>query len=52
MAKWVEEQDRGDGDEDAVADVIYGCQCSKWLHRSLELLFGGQKETDIDKRMQ
>jgi hypothetical protein len=50
MAKWVqEEQDRSDDDDEDLADVMYSCQCSKWLPRSLDLLFGGQKETDIDE---
>jgi len=53
MAKWVqEEQARSDdsGDDD-LADVTYGCQRSKWLPRSLDLLFGSQKETSIDEQL-
>ncbi|KAG6895870.1 hypothetical protein C0992_011944 [Termitomyces sp. T32_za158] len=50
MAKWVEaEQDRSDDEE--VADAVYGRQRSKWLPHSLDLLFGGQKEMDIDQHV-
>jgi hypothetical protein len=31
--------------------VTYGHQQSKWLPRSLELLFAGRKETDVDKQL-
>ena len=53
MAKWVqEEQDQSEHDSENFADTMYGCQRSKWLPRSLDLLFGGHKETDIDQQMQ
>ncbi|GLB45578.1 putative protein of unknown function (DUF 659) [Lyophyllum shimeji] len=52
MAKWVqEEQDRSEDDGDDLADITYGRQRSKWLPRSLDLLFAGRKETDIDERV-
>ncbi|KAF8230460.1 hypothetical protein L208DRAFT_1378509 [Tricholoma matsutake] len=51
MARWVqEEQDQGDDDDDNFADIIYGHQHLKWLPQSLELLFGGRKDTDIDEQ--
>ena len=52
MAKWVqEEQDQSEDEDDNLADVMHGCQCSKWLLQLLDLLFGGWKETDIDKQV-
>ena len=53
MAKWVvDEQARSDdSDSDDPEDATSRRQCSKWLPRSLELLFGGQKETSTDKKM-
>ncbi|KAF8150044.1 ribonuclease H-like domain-containing protein [Crassisporium funariophilum] len=53
MAKWVqEEQEKGnDADNEELADVTYGRQRSKWLPRSLDLLFLGRTETDIDQQM-
>ena len=53
MAKWVQEEQArsNDSDGDDLGDVIYGRQRSKWLPRSLELLFGGRKETSIDEQM-
>ena len=53
MAKWfTEEQARSDNsDDDDLANVTYGRQHSKWLPRSLELLFGGQKVTSIDEQV-
>ena len=30
---------------------MYGRQRSKWLPRSLELLFGGRKEVDVDEQL-
>jgi hypothetical protein len=59
MARWVQmEQERSensDSDDDnsdgELGNAIYGRQRSKWLPRSLELLFGGRKETDIDEQL-
>jgi hypothetical protein len=54
MTKWVqEEQARSDDEDDSewLQDVAYGRQRSKWLLRSLELLFAGRKETDVDEQM-
>ncbi|KAF8954336.1 hypothetical protein BDZ97DRAFT_1865985 [Flammula alnicola] len=52
MAKWVRvKQERSDNDEDELSNVAYGHQRSKWLPRSLDLLFGGWKEMDIDVQM-
>lgn len=53
MAKWVQdEQERSDdSDNDDLGNVAYGRQRSKWLPRSLELLFGRQKESDIDEQL-
>ncbi|KAF8964926.1 ribonuclease H-like domain-containing protein [Flammula alnicola] len=52
MAKWVqEEQERSDDDNDELANRVYGHKRSKWLPRSLDLLFAGRKETDIDQQM-
>jgi len=51
MKKWVEEErDRSD-DDGELANVVYGRQWSKWLPRSLDLLFSGRKETDIDEQL-
>ncbi|GLB43957.1 hypothetical protein LshimejAT787_1501410 [Lyophyllum shimeji] len=52
MAKWVqEERAQSDDDDDEVVDVAYGQGHSKWLPRSLDLLFGGRKKTDIDQQI-
>jgi hypothetical protein len=53
MAKWKkEEQARSDdSDEEELRNVTYGRQRSKWLPRSLELLFAGRKESDIDEEL-
>ncbi|KDR79064.1 hypothetical protein GALMADRAFT_138021 [Galerina marginata CBS 339.88] len=53
MAKWVqEEQEKGnDANNEELADVTYDRQCSKWLPHSLDLLFSGRKEIDIDQQM-
>ncbi|KAF8883349.1 hypothetical protein CPB84DRAFT_1750692 [Gymnopilus junonius] len=55
MAKWVqmewEHSDDSDDDDDELGNTMYGHQRSKWLPRSLELLFGGRKETDIDEQL-
>jgi hypothetical protein len=52
MAKWIqqerEQEDSEDGDD--VADTVYGRARSKWLPRSLDLLFGGRKESDVDQQ--
>ena len=53
MAKWVqEEQERSDDDSDELANKAYGHKRSKWLPRSLDLLFAGRKEADVDQQMQ
>ena len=39
-----------DSDNKELGNAMYGCQQSKWLPRSLELLFGGQKEVDMDEQ--
>ena len=54
MRKWVqEERARSDADSDGeeLGSAMYGRQRSKWLPRSLELLFGGQKEVDVDEQL-
>jgi len=55
MAKWMQkEQARSEGsddDDDEEPNITYGRQRSKWLLRSLDLLFGGRKETDVDEQM-
>ena len=41
MAKWVEEERaHSDSDGEELGNAMYGRQRSKWLPRSLELLFG------------
>jgi hypothetical protein len=56
MAKWVqEEQARSDDvdsdEEEQLQNITYGRQRSKWLPRSLELLFAGRKESDVDEQL-
>ena len=56
MAKWVqEEQAETDSDEeDDGRTSNHGRQhhrTSKWLPRSLDLLFSGRKETDVDVQL-
>ena len=53
MAKWIqEEQDRSDDDIEVMAsNAAYGRQRSKLLPCSLDLLFSGRKEVDIDQQM-
>ncbi|KAF5387115.1 hypothetical protein D9615_001638 [Tricholomella constricta] len=52
MAKWIQdEQAQSDDDDDEVANAAYGKKRSKWLPRSLNMLFAGRKETDIDQQM-
>ncbi|KAF8150576.1 hypothetical protein B0H34DRAFT_791004 [Crassisporium funariophilum] len=52
IVKWVqEERAQSDNDDDEVADVAYSWGRSKWLPRSLNLLFGGRNETDIDQQI-
>ena len=52
MAKWIqEERDRDDDDIEAMANAAYGRQPSKLLPRSLDLLFSGRKEVNIDQQM-
>jgi hypothetical protein len=40
-----------DSDGEELGNVMYGRQRSKWLPRSLELLFGGRKEVDVDEQL-
>ena len=53
MAKWVQgEQVRSDYlDDDDLGGVTYRHQRSKWLPRSLELLFGGLVDEELDEEM-
>jgi len=53
MAKWIrEEQEKSDdSDNEELANVTYGRQRSRWLPRSLDLLFAGRKEIDIDEQI-
>jgi len=54
MSTWVQDERRitdSDSDTEKLANVMYGRQRSKWLPRSLELLFGGQKEFDVDEQL-
>jgi hypothetical protein len=55
MAKWVQEErvrgEDSDSDGEELGNVMYGRQRSKWLPRSLELLFGGRKEVDVDEQL-
>ena len=56
MGTWIQrEQEQSHSDhsdeDDELRNVTYGRQHSKWLPRSLELLFGGQKESDIDEQL-
>ena len=54
MGKWVQEErvcsDNSDSDNEELGNAMYGHQQSKWLPRSLELLFGGWKEVDMDEQ--
>ena len=52
MAKWVQdEQARSDdSDSDDLGDAATRRQRSKWLPRSLALLFGGEKERSTDEQ--
>jgi len=40
-----------DSDDEELANSMYGRQRSRWLPRSLELLFGGRKEVDVDEQL-
>ena len=55
MTKWVQDEHRrgtdSDSDGEELRNVMYGRQRSKWLPRSLELLFGGRKDVDIDEQL-
>jgi len=54
MARWVQEEQARSEDSDEgeeLLNIAYGRQRSKWLPRSLELLFGGRKELDIDEQL-
>ncbi|KAG5337811.1 hypothetical protein C0989_008819 [Termitomyces sp. Mn162] len=50
MTRWIEKEQEHTDDEDLAA-AAYGHQHSKWLPWTLDLLFGGQKETDIDEQV-
>ncbi|KAF8233794.1 hypothetical protein L208DRAFT_1377167 [Tricholoma matsutake] len=39
------------GDQSKDENIVYGHQHLKWLPQSLELLFGGWKDTDIDEQV-
>lgn len=57
MAKWVQAEQQWDGesaesDNETLTTAMYGQQQSKWLPRSLELLFGGRKQTDLERQME
>ena len=55
MSKWVQEErvrsNNSESDEEELGNAMYGHQQSKWLPRSLELLFGGQKEVALDEQL-
>ena len=51
MGKWVQEEQERSDDDDELANKAYGHRRSKWLPRSLDLLFAGRKESDIDEQM-
>lgn len=54
MARWVQqEQERSDGSDDhkELLNITYGRQRSKWLPRSLKLLFAGRRESDVDEQL-
>jgi hypothetical protein len=53
MMKWVEEEQAwsDDSDGEGLGNAMYGRHRSKWLPRSLELLFGGRKEVDVDEQL-
>ena len=55
MRKWVQEEwvcsDNSDSDGEELGNAMYGHQQLKWLPRSLELLFGGQKEVTVDEQL-
>ena len=57
MTRWVQEEwahsdsHNSDSDGEGLGNVMYGHQWSKWLPRSLELLFGGRKEVDVDEQL-
>lgn len=52
MLLWIQKERKQDTEfDEEVANTTYGCRQSKWLPHSLDLLFGSQKETDIDERM-
>ena len=40
-----------DSDDNKIANAAYGKEQSKWLPRSLELLFAGWKESDVDEQL-
>jgi hypothetical protein len=51
MEKWVQEERMYDSDDEELANTTYGRQRSRWLPRSLELLFRGRKEVDVDGQL-
>ena len=53
MATWVQkaqEQSNQSDEDDELQNITYGRQRSKWLPRSLELLFSGRTESDINEQ--
>ena len=55
MSKRVQEEwacsYNSDSDGEELGNATYGCQWSKWLPISLELVFGGQKEVAVDEQL-
>ena len=52
MSLWIQKERKQDTEfDEEMANTTYGHRRSKCLPRSLDLLFGSQKETDIDERM-
>ena len=52
IAKWVQDEQvrSDDSDSDDLGDAATRHQHSKWLPRSLALLFGGEKERSTDEQ--
>ena len=51
MKKWIEHKANDDSEDgDTLANAMYGQKRSKWLPRSLDLLFGEVKDTGVDEQ--
>jgi hypothetical protein len=55
MKKWIEQEARNswaddDSEDDTLANAMYGQKRSKWLPRSLDLLFGEVKDVGVDEQ--